>query len=94
MRAHAKTHMAPCTYGAASAAPLWRLSLSENLVTNACTFLGYNVTLSVPLLLLNKLLSTWARGSRHELGPSLRRCGKMLIARTMQNAKNVVRIAA
>jgi hypothetical protein len=62
MHAHAKTHMVPCTYGPASAVPLWRLSLSENLVTSACAFLGSIVALPVPLLLLNKLLSIWVMG--------------------------------
>ena len=85
MHAHAKTHMAACTYGPASAAPLGRLSLSENLVTSACTFHGSIVALPVPLLLLNKHLSTWARGSRHERGPDLSLCWKMLFARTIQN---------
>ena len=55
MRAHAKRHMAPYTYGPASAAPLWLLSLSGNLVASACTLLGSIVALPVSLLLLNKL---------------------------------------
>ena len=55
-------------------------------MTSACTFLGSIVALPVPLLLLNKLLSTCARGSRHERAPDLSRCFKMLIARSIQNA--------
>ena len=86
MRAHGKTHVAPCTHGPASVAPLWRLSVSENPVTSACTVSESIVPLPLPLLLAKKLLSTWAKGSRHEFGPTLSRCAKMLIARNIQDA--------
>ena len=31
--------------------------------------------------------TSWAKGSRHALGPTLSRCAKMVIARNIQNAK-------